>query len=378
MRVTHTNLKTYVVSPKSPEYPFSLEGLVAPMADGRLAATWTTGGTAEPLNENITRMAFSGDGGKSWTKAVDLFSHPYLGLFTTVLDSHAGKLSAYFATYSAETNFAMNMQSYISESADCGVSFSTPKSLPGALCAVHPKQALRIGGKLMLPCSWREIDGVSWTFPNTGTPPRAARVAGRETPHMAIDPASDGETRIGECYNWINQNTREYAGLMIYDESAGAYRIYGRIGGNDEHGRPLNLCEPTMTPLADGTLLMYIRANHPARKLYESRSRDGGRSWSAPKALDIPTPVTKVRLYRDAEGAIYLLHNPSAEARNPLSLWISRDDAATWREKYDLIWDDERPVAYPDGYIDEATGDLCFVWDDREAIYFSRWQKPRS
>ena len=118
--------------------------------------------------------------------------------------------------------------------------------------------------------------------------------------------------------------------------------------------------------------MMYIRCN-TLKTLFESRSTDGGETWSPIKPLDLPTPITKVRLYTRKNGDLLLLHNPSYERRSPLSLWISHDDGQTWSEKVDLITDDERPLAYPDGYVDEENNCLCFAWEDRRNVYFSRW-----
>ena len=63
-------------------------------------------------------------------------------------------------------------------------------------------------------------------------------------------------------------------------------------------------------------------------------------------------------------------------ARNPLSLWVSNDGMTSWSVKVDLV-KDSAPYAslnYPDGYIDEANGQIDLVWEDCYSVY--RMQIP--
>ena len=38
-----------------------------------------------------------------------------------------------------------------------------------------------------------------------------------------------------------------------------------------------------------------------------------------------------------------------------------------------MVSDDDMPLCYPDGFIDEEKGALCFSWDDRKSVYYSEY-----
>ena len=367
MRSYNKKLETYPIFRKSNRYPFSLEGLVIPVSSGELFATFTTGGTAEPRKDNITMMSRSLDGGETWQEPITLFAHSSKGVFSTAMYERNGVIRVFLNAYRNDTNFAEDIQSYYSESYDGGFTFTVPRSLPGCINNVHIKQAVWNGDRLLLPFSWREIEGDEWCVPSRERERKISVVAGQASKQTAIP---DG-LPLEQCFeiwgNWAHNNTNEYVGVLISDDEGKSYQIHGRLGGTIRH-----LCEPTLAVLQDGSLLMFIRSNdHHA--LFASRSIDGGILWSNPERLDIPTPITKVRLYTRKNGDLLLLHNPSMDYRSPLSLWISHDNGFTWPEKVDLISDTLRPVAYPDGFVDEDNNSLCFTWEDRQSIYFSRW-----
>lgn len=368
MRWIHPDLETSMIFEGNDRYPFSLEGIVIPLDNGELFATFTTGGESEPVEENVTCMTRSADGGKTWAAPEILFAHSSLGVFTPTIGYRKGVIYAYPNTYTDETNFAENMQSYFSISRDGGHSFTPPRSLPGCINNVHIKQFVLDGERMLLPFSWRETEGEAWCYPASGAGSKPAMLAGRLSDCRYMKAHATGEEIRRAGHEWGREHTNEYVGVLISDDGGKTYRIRGRLGGEVRH-----LCEPTLARLPDGTLLMYIRSN-TEKALFESRSSDGGETWSPLKRLDLPTPITKVRLYTRSNGDLLLLHNPSNECRSPLSLWISRDMGESWCEKIDLIRDDERPLAYPDGFIDEESGCLMFAWEDRRNIYFSKWR----
>lgn len=370
MRKVHPLLETYVAFRGNEQYPHCLEGLPIHVGENELIMTFTVGGTFEPSVENFTAIIRSHDGGVTWDKMKPLFRHSSKGVFTSTLSCQDGVIRAYLNTYRTETNWAEDVQSYFSESCDGGKTFSTPRSLPGCINNVHVKQAVIFDGKLLLPFSWREIDGDEWCHPLLESTGRMPMVNGIYSPQRYAAPDTPLGQNYRDCYSkWALENTHEYVGVMITDDGGKKYIPKGRLC-NDNYGRVF--CEPTLTALQDGTLLMYVRCNDN-KHLFSSRSFDGGKTWTLLQPLDLPTPITKVRLYTRSNGDVLLLHNPSTERRSPLSLWISHDNANTWEEKIDLVSDDELPLAYPDGYLDEENGYLCFSWDDRHNIYFSKW-----
>ncbi len=99
------------------------------------------------------------------------------------------------------------------------------------------------------------------------------------------------------------------------------------------------LQEPGVVELADGSLLMFSRTDMGCQ--YESRSSDGGNTWTpaVPSPLLSPTsPMTCKRIpgsatllvvWNDHEGIAPELKNK----RTPLALAISRDNGKSWIKK---------------------------------------------
>lgn len=351
-RIYNPELKTVVVASGTECDPLVLEAIVRKNTDGSLFFSWTGGGNAEPRVENVIKFKKSYDGGRSWSEEKILFAHPSKGMFMPAVYSEGNMLIAFPNSYYGweSTGFCQDMQSYISVSNDGGESFSTPKTIPLGINGVHVKNTLKVGDRLIFPCSWIELTGETW-----------ASFYGQNKPCVVN----------GKIYERGEEsfygNHTEYCGALLSDDNGKTFRLCGRIGNKGRF-----FVEPMAIDLSDGTLVMLLRTGE--KRLYKSFSHDNGETWSQPTPTDIPSPITKVMLLKDKEGAIYLLHNPSVERRSPLSVWVSRDDMRSWSVKVDLVSDDDMPLCYPDGFIDEGKGALCFSWDDRKSVYYSEYQ----
>ncbi len=352
-RIYNKDLTSVIVASGTKQDPLVLEGIVRKL-DNVLFLCWTGGGKSEPCCDNVTLYRRSFDGGRSWTETKILFAHPHKGIFTPALFVNDKTLYAFPNSYYNHTAFCEDMQSYYSISSDLGETFSIPRSIAGCINNIHIKCTLKVDNRWIFACSWREIGTDIWASFHDQN--KECVVAGNvfENPNL-------------DAWQWYNSHP-EYCGVLISDDNGNSFKICGRIGGENR-----SFVEPMMTTLSDGTFIMLLRTNE--HRLYESRSYDGGETWTAPIPTDIPSAITKVLLLKDSAGKIYLLHNPNPIdlARNPLSLWISDDDMKCWGKKIELIRDDNAPLCYPDGFIDESRGKLCFAWDDRKNIYYSEF-----
>lgn len=350
-RVYNPDLKTVVVAKGTESDPLVLEAIVRKNKDGSLFFSWTGGGNAEPRVENVIKCKKSYDNGKTWSEEKILFAHPGKGMFMPAVYSDGNRLLAFPNSYYGweSTGFCQDMQSYISVSEDGGESFSIPKGIPTRINAVHIKNTIKVQDRLIFPCSWIEQTGEYW-----------ASFFGQNKPCVV-----DGkvyERFDGSFYS----NHTEYCGTLLSDDGGKTFRLCGRIGAEGRF-----FVEPVAVELSDGSLVMLLRTGE--KRLYKSLSYDKGESWSEPVPTDIPSPITKVMLHKDGDGAIYLLHNPSVEKRSPLSVWVSRDDMQSWAVKVVLVSDEDEPLCYPDGFIDEERGVLCISWDDRKSVYYSEF-----
>ena len=164
-------------------------------------------------------------------------------------------------------------------------------------------------------------------------------------------------------------------GVLISEDGG---KTYTRSEGEallplkDEEGKlKFVWSEPSVARMPDKTLAMLLRFDYTGR-LYLSRSADEGKTWSVPRATDIPNPSNKVKLIPLEKGKIALFHTPNCihgiSNRHPLSVWVSFDGMKTWEIKKN-IWDLDGWISYPDGFIENGVAYIA-VELNRHDVYF--------
>jgi hypothetical protein len=354
-------------------FTWAREGLLRQVGPGQLLCTWTTGGFCEPTSGNFTQIAISEDDGATW-RDFGRFEHPTRGLFTTELFRvNDNEIHAFLQTYESGRWFAHN-QMYRVITRDGGRTWAAPQSIPGGT----PGGWLNIGirhssGRWVLPLTWPEFIGEEWGEPVIGRAPGEAKVGLRTLPTCELPRESESWIRYVESNAWCHRNHHYAAGALLSDDGGKTFRLRGYLQGGVEN----HLMEPQVVELGDGSIVMLLRSMSEG-VLLRSVSRDAGETWSELERTDIPNPSSKVNILRHSDGRIFLLHNPNGStanqmtARRPLSLWVSPDDMRTWPVKVDLVKTSREKVGlnYPSGFLDEAAGQLRFVWEDAESLFF--------
>ncbi len=87
--------------------------------------------------------------------------------------------------------------------------------------------------------------------------------------------------------------------------------------------------QPTFIQRSDGTLLCYLRSRP---NIKASESRDGGKTWSEPAPTQWKNPDAGISMRRLANGHVILVFNNQDNARTPLHIALSTDEARTWRD----------------------------------------------
>jgi len=132
--------------------------------------------------------------------------------------------------------------------------------------------------------------------------------------------------------------------LPIYDERVWTSRVMmstdgGRSWSDSAEiiapGRPGNI-QPTLAQLSDGSILALMRRGDPPERIWQSQSRDRGRTWSEPVTTDLPNPNAAVDMVRLTNGHLVLAFNNTTHDRTPLTLAVSTDEGKTWAVKRDL------------------------------------------
>jgi hypothetical protein len=126
-------------------------------------------------------------------------------------------------------------------------------------------------------------------------------------------------------------------------------------------GGTYGLCEPSLVELENGEVLMIMRSG--ATHHYESRSNDGGLTWSYPTPSALSghnTPTALLRLQQSPKEIVPVWNN-SPLTRYPLSAAISADGGKSWSNPRIVAKTDGLQVSYP-GLTQTADGTIVAVW----------------
>ncbi len=381
-RWIHPDVKQYEIWPGEAGYPWAesgirlwtREGILRRISADRLMCTWTTGGFSEPSDGNFTMVSYSDDNGEHWSEPEILFRHAHRGLFTTELFvPRPGEIHAFLQTYQLGV-WMTQLHSYRAISRDGGRTWQGPNSIPGGIHNVWVNQGIvHSSGRWIIPVSWAEHIGDEWCEPSAGRPPVQPIVGAKPAKMHELPWGSDHPLIYKAGGRWANENHRYVIGFMVSDDQGESFQLKGYL----KHDAPRHFFEPKVVELSDGSVAMLTREWSDGW-LWESRSTDLGETWTPLRRGNIPNPSSKVKLLRSSDGRIFLLHNPSGTdgvnrgKRNPLSLWVSADDMASWQTKVDLVIDENASLNYPDGFLDEERRELHFAWEDARRVYIMR------
>ena len=89
--------------------------------------------------------------------------------------------------------------------------------------------------------------------------------------------------------------------------------------------------QPSLVPKKNGDIVAYMRDNGDApARVQISSSSDQGETWTAAQKTDIPNTAS-VQVIVLKNGQWVFIGNVLDNGRNQLSLWISKDEGATWK-----------------------------------------------
>lgn len=117
--------------------------------------------------------------------------------------------------------------------------------------------------------------------------------------------------------------------------------------------------EPMIVELADKTLWMLLRTR---TGISESFSMDGGISWSDSRPSRFASPSSRFHLRRLKSGRLLLINHlgNKEKERTHLTAMLSEDDGNTWPHR--LLLDDREKVSYPD-MVEDDQGMLRIIYD---------------
>lgn len=119
--------------------------------------------------------------------------------------------------------------------------------------------------------------------------------------------------------------------------------------------------QPTLFEAKTGHIIALMRSSNP-RVICRSESKDGGETFSPAEETTLPNPSAGIDCVKTTEGNVFLIYNPSALFRTPLSLARSTDDGKTWKKVIDLETEPGE-YSYP-AIIQSSTGtlEMAYTW----------------
>lgn len=107
-----------------------------------------------------------------------------------------------------------------------------------------------------------------------------------------------------------------------------------RVEPADNRAAPQAI-QPGLLQLKDDTIVALCRPRIPGG-LVETRSSDGGQSWSAGKRVSLPNPGSGIDAVTLADGRHLLIYNHTIAGRSPLNIAVAADDKLQWQAAVEL------------------------------------------
>jgi predicted neuraminidase len=294
-------------------FPSCHASTVVETRPGRLLAAWF-GGTGEGARDvQIWASAFDGT---KWEPPAVLAAEPGQPCWNPVLFLTArGTLRLWYKAGPGPTNWT----GYARSSADGGGTWSKPEVLPAGFYGPVRAKPIQLN------------DGTLLAGTSVESGERATSVW---TPYVDRS-ADDGVA-------WTRSTPFNLPG---------------------QHGQ----IQPTLFAAADGRIVALTRSRQ--KWVCRAESRDGGRTFTPSVPTALPNPSSGIDAVKTRDGDVFLVYNPVAIGRFPLSLARSTDDGATWTRVADL---ESAPgeFSYP-AMIPTADGKLAvtYTWNRTHIKY---------
>lgn len=287
--------------------------VVSRTATGRIFAAWSVSGPRN--NDGRIVGSYSDDGGKSWSDPVAVLDTPVQFDGDPCLIVDRDRLLVYSSSV-VPPNKINKSQIWMAASGDDGATWSEPQEIETRFKYFVGKRHIGVrlnDGTLVMPASydiWAEKE----------TP---AKTEGEMDLKAGVMLSKDG-----------GRTWTPHIDLHIFEPKVTPFSTGGVV-------------EPAIVELADGELYMLLRTG--TQWLYESRSENGGRTWSKPvpsKLQGHNTPASLWRLDQNPKEIIAVWNN-SPRNRFPLSVAISGDGGRSWSKPKDIARSDGPQISYP-------------------------------
>ena len=287
-------------------------------ADGRLWALWYAGGTGEG-ELNYVVLVTSGDDGKTWSgpKVVIDPPGPVRAYDPALWRDPSGRLWLFWAQSFRWWDGRSGVWAITTDEPDKeDPQWSAPRRLCNGIMMNKPTV----------------LSNGDWLFP------------------VAV-----WKQKAKESIEHRFDLPEERGGNIVISRDQG--KTFELLGQTDVPQRTFD--EHMIVERKDGNLWTLVRTRYG---IGESISTDGGKTWSAGEASEIPHINARFFIRRLKSGNLLLVrHNPEdKKTRSDLTAYLSTDDGKTWQGG--LLLDQRPKVSYPDG-VQAKDGTIYIIYD---------------
>ena len=149
-------------------------------------------------------------------------------------------------------------------------------------------------------------------------------------------------------------------------DTDGSMVFVGAVPPAYKNGTLINACEPSTIELPDGTLLCHFREDSRFT-VYQTRSVDGGRTWSEPEQLLADRGGSPPHLYLHSSGVLISAYGYRSEPYG-IRLMLSNDLGETWKTDI-VLWDEgvSADLGYP-ATVELNDGSLLTVFYAQDEV----------
>lgn len=141
----------------------------------------------------------------------------------------------------------------------------------------------------------------------------------------------------------LSGSSTEHAGWVVHMElSADGGRTWTKTGPLND-GKSIGAIQPTVLPHVEGGIQILCRSRQG--RIAESRSMDGGLTWSPMTLGELPNPSAGIDAVLLEDGRALLVYNHTTRGRESLDVALSTD-GRTWRRILSLE-NQEGEYSYP-------------------------------
>lgn len=195
------------------------------------------------------------------------------------------------------------------------------------------------------PVLWREPAGALLLFYKVGPSPRtwwgvmkesrddgATWSPARRLPEGVLGPIKNKPIALPDGSLLCPSSTEDRGWRAHFERTRDAGRSW-EAGAPVADPRRLGAIQPCVLTHPGGRLQALCRS--PARRIVETWSGDGGKTWTPLEPTSLPNPNSGIDAVTLADGRHLLVYNDTSRGRSPLNVAVS-GDGAEWRSAFAL------------------------------------------